>query len=164
MYPGEMNEVQLAPFAMSQQELLPLIYRRQLKAVIFLYLTYSVAVTGIFVWITKLDSAWIVAPVIFALSFVAHRFVTLPAQLRKLDKIFFSTRIVRMTSEGLSMSYEGGLLTFVPWSQLRKCQVLAGVYMLGIPGGNFLQLPRRALSNDEEHFLVDHLRAHGLLH
>jgi hypothetical protein len=96
---------------------------------------------------------------VICLSFLAlRRFVQLPQAVRKLDPVVFSKREVVLKAETLEWTYESGLHTRVPWSLVRKVQVLRGIYLIYLPGGSFFQLPRRALTNDQEHYLVDRLR------
>jgi hypothetical protein len=158
-----MEEHRLAPHAMTAKELLPILWRRQMRGFALLSFFYGFGVGGLIAWVVDRAAAWFAAPAAFVVMFLLLRFVTLPRQIRKLDPLFFANRQVVISEQGCAWTFEGGLHSFLPWSLTRKAECYRGVYLLYLPGGNYLQLPRRALSQDQEQFLIERLRSFGLL-
>src|SRR5437879_3968956 len=144
-----MEEVRLAPFTMTKEELIRLSWRRQRRAFFLLYLVYSMFIGALAAWLDSLilgsrgHSALVflmTAIVVQAICIVKYRYQLIPKQVRKFDPIMFADRVVVMTEESCEWTYEGGLMTRIPWKLLRKAQVVEGIYLLFMPGGNFLQL------------------------
>jgi hypothetical protein len=158
-----MDEISIPPHAVTAEELVPIVWRRQRKGVILFCLAYSISFTGLAYWALKVDLLWIAAPVLFLGTIVRHRYWTLLQTIRKMDPLIFSNRVMVMREDGFSWTYESGLSSYVPWRLLKKAEIVNGIYLLHLPGGNYFQLPRRALSNDQEHYLVDRLRSIGVL-
>lgn len=158
-----MDEIRLAPHAMTAEELWPIVWRRQFRIYAIMWLAYACIVGNVFFWALGSLIAWLALPVLFAGSMLVYRFRTLPRQIRKADPLTFASRDVVLTDAGISWDYVGGLHTTLPWTLVRKAEVYRGIYLLFLPGGNYFVLPRRALDNDQEHYLVDRLRDVKLL-
>jgi hypothetical protein len=158
-----MEELPGSTFAMTLDELKPIVRRRFFRPFLVLAGTYSLVMGLAVSSVTNQISGWLATPIAFLALLALFALVTIPRQMRLIDKLMLSNREVVLTEHGCSWTYESGLHTYVPWDVFRKAEVYKGIYLLYIPGGNFLMLPRRALSTDQEHFLVERLRSKGLL-
>lgn len=103
-------------------------------------------------------------PGIVALGLVTRRYSVLPRQLRGLQAgVPFTERDAKLTRQGCTFSYTSGMQSFIPWALFKKADFRDGIYILTIPGGLNYYLPRRVLTDDQEHYLVDRLREAKLM-
>jgi len=158
-----MDEVRIAPYSTTPGELRMLIWRRAWRRMATLLVIYGFLV-ALLVWsLSQNLLGLLVAPVVVLGGMAAFRYSTLPAQIKKLDPLVFADRTLVLTEESCSWTFEAGLQSTVRWTLVRKVEVVEGIYQLSLPGGNAVNIPRRVLTSDQEHFLVERLRAHGLL-
>jgi|GEM_PF-5924899 len=169
---GAMDEVSLAPFALTPAETIGLTWKLRVKPLVkalsitmflftctiwwFLGLAFGPASPSP-LYVPLLAIAFVI------LGLVRFRHGQLPAAFRKADPVTFANRSFSMGRESCQWTYEGGLQTRLPWRMVRRVQVIDGIYLLYRPGGTAFWLPRRALTSDQEHFLVDRLREVGQL-
>lgn len=105
------------------------------------------------------QSGWMITPIFFVLSWFAVRYVTFPRHLEtQLKNSKIGERQVALNLKAITWSIASGIESTVPWTAITSVESDAVRFVITIPGGQFFVIPRRALDQDSEHYLVDRLR------
>ena len=158
-----MDEVRLAPFALSYTEVLAMTRKLRSRFLLAWDLLGSMLIGFLIAFASGVQVTALAWIPIFVILFSIHMAIILPRNVKRAHSITFADREMTMTATHLSWKIGDDLESRVSWKVITKASFFKAIHLLALPGGNMVAIPRRVLTNDQEHFLVDRLREHRLL-
>jgi hypothetical protein len=158
------DSITIPHHALTIADIQPIAWRRSLRSAIVVYSALGVLLGFAYGSLLSPIVGLISGAAVLVLGLLYLRHPGLARQLRKLEgATMFKEREVRLSQDAYHATYIDGVHSDIPWAAFSRAELIAGVYVINLPGGQYMALPRRVLDADAEQFLTERLRENKLL-